>query len=220
MLWAKCGKILTDDSGKIVNCPSNPCVFPAQVKDSKIEWNYMSTICITVSQNLGLVAKKKAKSNCWEECVEWDQNWQNCIEYGQYCDFCGEIQVYNLAGCFDDYNKFAQFFYGKCGVSADGNGKYPQIFEQWYGSTYPTGSAYDCVQNYWKRYFCDLYMLNYKINIQCMNQYWILYSSYMEYSLETYCECFCALKKGTACAVPFLIVMDDVSISGCPSAAP
>lgn len=218
MFWAKCGKILTDSNDYPLNCPSSPCgyysvfgikyryvncdtmqatnqcswyydVFPAQVKDSKIEWNYMSTICITVSQNLGLVAKKKAKSNCWEECIEWDQNWQNCIKYGQHCDFCGEIQVYNLAGCFDDYNKFAQFFYDKCGVSADGNGKYPQIFEQYYGSTYPTESAYDCVQNYWKKYFCDRYMLNYKINVCSMNQYWILHSAWLQQQAEYSCYC-------------------------------
>lgn len=220
MFWAKCGKILTNENGTIINCPSNPCgyysvfgikyrwldsetmqpyntcswyysVFAAQVKDSKIQWNDMYSVCIQVSQNIGLVAKKKVKEGCWMDCAQWDQNWQNCIREYQYCDFCVEIEVYNIAGCFDDYGKFAQFFYGKCGREPDSNGKYPNIFQTSWGYVYMTGEAWDCIENFWNRYFCNLYMLDYKINIQQMNQYWILYSSYSEYQYETYCECYC-----------------------------
>lgn len=220
MFWTKCNKILVDDNGYIVNCPSSPCgyysvfgikyrwlnsdtmqpsnkcswsyhVFPAQVKDSKIQWNYMYSVCIQVSQNKGLVAKKKIRSGCWEDCMQWDQNWQNCLQWGQYCDFCVQIQVYNLAGCFDDYQKFAAFFYGVCGTEPDSNGKYPDIFEEYYGSIYPTGTAQTCIDNYWNKLFTDQYMLNYKINIKHMNQYWILWSNYSEYQYETYCDCYC-----------------------------
>lgn len=220
MFWAKCGKILVDDSKKVINCPSSPCgyysvfgikyrylnqdtmqpsnkcswyydVFPAEVKDSKIQWNYMYNICIQVSQNTGLVAKKKVKTGCWEQCVEWDQSWQNCIEYDEYCDFCAEFEVYNLAGCFDDYNKFAEFFYGKCGVSPDSNNQYPEIFEMWYGNIYPTGSAYDCIENFWNRYFCDKYMLNYKLNYTNHEQRWWQWIAWAEWATYTVCECDC-----------------------------
>lgn len=220
MLWAKCGKILTNENGTIINCPSNPCgyysvfgikyrwlnsetmqpnntcswnysVFAAQVKDSKIQWNDMYSICIQVSQNIGLVAKEKVKEGCWTECSQWDQNGQNCISEYQYCDFCIEMEVYNIAGCFDDYNKFAQFFYSQCGREPDSNGKYPNIFQTSWGNIYMTSEAWDCIESYWNRCFYDIASINYQLTINYKQQLWWIYGYYTDGVYQTQYQCYC-----------------------------
>lgn len=217
MFWAKCGKILTDGTA-IINCPSNPCgwysvfgiryrnldsntmlpsnqcswyydVFPAQVKDSKVVWTNAYNVCITVQQKSGLVAKGKKRQGCLDSCVQWDQNFENCLRWQQYCQFCIQYQLFNLSDCFDTYDKFAQFFYDKCGVSADSNGKYPDIFSTYYGTVYPTEQAYNCVNNYWMKYFCDKYLLNFNLTVYNMSQWWILSGVHIQRQLEYHCYC-------------------------------
>lgn len=219
MIWAKCGKILTDGN-KVINCPSNPCgwysvfgikyrylnqdtmqpsnqcrwyfdVFPSEVKDSRIIWTYMYQVCFQVSQNSGLVAKGKIKQGCWEQCWEWDQNYQNCIDWHEYCDMCIQYQIYNLAGCYDDYNKFAEAFYSACGVSADENGNYPQIFSEWYGTLQPSDSAYNCMDNYWYKRFYDIASVNYNLTINYKQQLWWIYGCYRDGVYTTQYQCNC-----------------------------
>lgn len=214
MFWAKCGKILTDSNDYPLNCPSSPCgyysvfgikyrylneqtlepsdpcrwqydVFPAQVKDSKLQWNDVYNVCIQVSQNKGLVARKTLMEGCWKECTSQSETGQ-CLQQKLYCDFCVQAYVYNLAGCFDDYQDFAEEFYSKCGVLPDQSGNYPDIFEVYYGSVYPTSDANSCIQAYWEKYFCDLYMLNFSLQVQNLNQFWILWGVYHGWDSSTW----------------------------------
>lgn len=224
MFWAKCGKILTDQSGAVVNCDVSPCGFytvlgfkyrylnqdtmqphnkcawyydvqPFQVKDGKIQWNYdMCNVCINISQKAGLVAKKKFKKGCYTECYEWNEAGE-CIDQYEHCDCVMQVQIYNLAGCFDDFNKFAQFFYSKGNISPDSNGKYPEIWENWYGTEYPSDSAHQAIENYWNRYFCDRYMMNYKLNYTNHEQRYWQWVAYQDW--ETYTQCYCYNDEGS-----------------------
>lgn len=190
--WRKCGKIITDGT-KFIRCDKSPCgyyavfgikqralncdtmqandpckwdnyVIVAEVKNGAIQIN---GICLNVDTKKGLCLHKKGKWNCYTQCDEWDQQTGECISEYQYCD-CYQFKVYNLSGCYDDYTKFAEAFYGKCGVEADQNGNYPQIWRQWYGDYITTSDADRCLQE-WQREFNKLYSLNYIINY---NSYW------------------------------------------------
>lgn len=217
MFWTKCGKLIAENN-KLINCNNSPCnyysvfgikyrylnyetmqpnndcnwyysVFASEIKNSSIQWNDMYSICIPVKSKIGLVANKKIKEGCWMDCSQWDQN--GCINEYQYCDFCIEYEVYNLAGCFDEYNSFAQFFYEKCGRTPDSNGKYPNIFQTSYGNVYMTGEANECVENYWKKYFYDMASVNYQITVNYKQQLWWIYGYYRDGVYQTQYQCNC-----------------------------
>lgn len=218
MFWEKCGKILTDDSGSIVNCDYSPCgyysvfgikfrylnkdtmqpqnkckwyydVFPAEVKQGKLIWHNGHEICLQVSQNLGKCGYKKVKLGCMQDCVQWDENWENCIKWQQYCGFVAEIEVYNLSGCYDDYNKFKQYYYSKCeDIQSD---SYPDIFQNSYGYPTLTWQASNCLNNYWKPYFSKNYLLNYQLIYTRHQQRWWQYIAYGFWVNKTYYYCTC-----------------------------
>lgn len=195
MIWLKNNKIVTDETN-IIQCQKCPCgyyavfgikqrllncdtmqpydsckwnnyVVVAEVKNGAIQIN---GICLNVDTKKGLCLHKKGKWNCYTQCDEWDQQ-DNCISEYQYCD-CYQFKVYNLSGCYYTYQEFAEAFYSKCGVEADQNGNYPDIWRQWYGDYITTSDADRCLQE-WQREFNRLYSLNYIINYkECWQRWW------------------------------------------------
>lgn len=211
--WAKCGKILTDGN-KVVKCNNSPCgyygifgikyrwlnqdtmeptnncswsysVAPYEVINNAIRWSDMYTICLSVNRNVGECLHTKVKTGCWEDCVEWDEDWQHCIRTEEYCDFCVELYVYNLIGCYDNFQEFQQVFWGGCEVQPP----YPSIWETWYGNKYPTSEAYNCIENYWNKYFCDRYMLSYNLIKYSKVQWWTLWVG-TRYQEIQHCYCY------------------------------
>jgi hypothetical protein len=148
-------------------CSWNYSVEAKEVINGAVNWDYG---CIKIKNGLGLVGSKKGKFNCWSECYEWDEN-DNCIDQYESCE-CIEVEVYNISGCFSEYQEFEAAFYGGCGITPDSSGQYPAIFQTYYGYKYMSSSAWDCVENYWNRIFSEKYLLNYNIEIQYMNQNW------------------------------------------------
>lgn len=214
--WAKCGKVLTDGT-KIVRCdnppcgyyavfgikyrsldqetmePSNKCywsysVAPYEVLNNAIQWNDMYNICLSVNRNVGECLHTKKRAGCHEECVNWDDS-GNCIESKETCDFCVEVIVYNLTGCYDKYQDFEARFWGGCGRSPDAQGKYPQIWEVSYGSKQPTGDAHICINEYWNKYFCDRYMPSYNLIYYSKVQWWTLKVQARHEMIE-HCICY------------------------------
>ena len=216
--WAKCGKILTQ-GGKVVKCDNPPCgyytvigikfrylndstmeptneckweydVAPYNVLENKITWSYAYNVCLEVDRKQGLCGTKKIRMGCYEDCAEWDENWENCLETYEWCDFCVEVEIYNLAGCYDDYNEFCEAFYGKCGVTPDENGDYPKMWQNWYGTIYPSDQARECIEGYWNIYFCDKYMVNYILNYTNHEQRYWQWIAYEEWSYTDMCDCY------------------------------
>ena len=211
-LWRKCGNLIKNSDDTLTRCDSSPCgyyalfgvkyrnlncqtmkpqcywysnVFPFHVTERKILWDWYS-ICIEVSQNKGLCGTKKGKFNCWTDCYEWDEN-GNCINPQQYCT-CLEIEVYNISGCYDDYQKFAEYIYTPCGVTPDANNKFPQIFGSY--SSGMSSDAYYCVSDYWQKYFDSNYMLNFKLNRYSMRNWWYQDCNYTKYTEVKYYFCY------------------------------
>lgn len=212
MFWSKCNKLLVNASGQLINCDNCPCGYWAvlgfkwrwldcdtmqpdlcswnysvqakEVKDNKVDWDYG---CIEISQNMGLCGTKKGKFNCWSDCYNWDDE-GNCIQQMQYCD-CVQVEVYNISGCYDKFNEFEAAFWGGCGVTPDSSGNYPAMWQYWYGSQYQSSAAYDCVENYWEKVFSEKYLLNFKLELQAMNQSWWQGVAGYVYETEYYSYC-------------------------------
>lgn len=212
MFWSKCSKLLVNASGQLINCDNCPCGYWAvlgfkwrwldcdtmqpdlcswnysvqakEVKDNKVDWDYC---CIEISQNMGLCGTKKGKFNCWSDCYNWDDE-GNCIQQMQQCD-CIQVEVYNISGCYDKFNEFEAAFWGGCGVTPDSSGNYPAMWQYWYGSQYQSSAAYDCVENYWQKIFEDKYLLNFKVELQAMNQSWWQGALGYEYEQQAYNYC-------------------------------
>lgn len=211
--WQKCGKLLKDGSN-LSYCDNPPCgyyaifgikyrwlnqqtmqpynqcswefnVQPFEVINNKIQWSWYSSVCIPVNRTMGQSYHGKIRSGCWDQCVEWDQETWECKKYQQYCDFCVQMYVYNISGCFDIYQEFEDYFWGGCGRQQP----YPNIFEEWYGTKYPTSQATECCQNYWNKVFTDKYMLNYALSYISMYQRWSVYGYYGEWAYQTQCYC-------------------------------
>lgn len=210
--WTKCGKILTE-AGKPVLCdnspcpyyaifgikfrwldqetmePTNPCswlydVQPYEVINNAIIWNSYSSACLPVNRNAGECLRTKIRTGCYDQCDQWDEQTGECTHTTEYCNFCAEVIVYNLTGCYDDFHDFEAVFWGGCGVQPP----YPAIWETTYGNKYMTSQASNCVQNYWNKYFCDRYMLNYSITICNMYQWWSIYLKTRYEEIE-FCYC-------------------------------
>lgn len=199
MIWLKNNKIVTDGTNIIqcqkcpcndtsyyavfgikqrsLNCetmqPNDACSWSNSVIVAKVEngtFKYWENIYLPVKAKKGLCLQKKGKWNCSIQCDEWDQQTGECISEFQYCD-CYQFKVYNLTGCYYTYQEFAKVFYSKCGVEADQNGNYPDIWQQWYGDYITTSDADRCLQE-WDREFNRLYSLNYIINYKECWQRW------------------------------------------------
>lgn len=190
MFWTKCNKLLIDGS-QVIDCGNCPCGYYGlfaiiarswDKKTDSVNYCYTSvdvqamevlnnvlrynSRCIPVNRKPdaeGKVGYQKSCIDCYDECVEWDENYENCQKYEEYCMDCSEITVYRISPCFDDYNEFAAWFYGGCGVSPDDNGKYPNIFEESYGQKYMSGNASNCVANHWQAIADAKYKPNIKL---------------------------------------------------------
>ena len=214
-LWMKCGKLLTNGGGTLINCRTCPCgyyavfgikyrpidqntlqptntcswsymVIPAEVIDGRIYWTeYGPTVCIEVNKNLGRCGYRKVVTDCWQDCAQWDYDTWECLQTETYCYFCYEIEVYMISYCYDSYDDFAEAFYTPCNVSPS-NGSYPAIWETYYGGQkYITSTAYNCVQTYWNKAFCDKYMLNFTLRYQILGQCWWQNAGITEYQMAT-----------------------------------
>lgn len=212
MFWSKCNKLLVNASGELINCNNCPCGYWAvlgfkwrrfdcdmqpdlcswsysvqakEVKDNKIDWDYG---CIQINQNMGLCGTKKGKYNC-------QTDFQNCD--------CVEVEIYNISGCFDTYPAFQAAFFSGCGVAPDSSGNYPAIFQTSYGNVYMTSAAANCVKNYWQKIFNDKYLLNFKVELQAMNQSWWQGAAGNAYAPYYYCgdaNCYWQSQYQGSCA--------------------
>lgn len=224
--WMKCGKIITNGSGNPIysnNCPCgyyalfafsiryydystgtiNECsepqvdVMPYQVIDNKITYN---GICMEINREKDSEGKNgyyKVCTDCWEECIEWDENYENCLQTGTTCMTCQEIKVYKISGCYDDYNDFAEYFYTPCEVSEP----YPQIFQVYYYGTYPTEAAYNCIYNYWMSYASNLVVPRFSAVYNIKSSYVGVYMNSAKYNTiidgyYTWCDGTCTEDDG------------------------
>lgn len=206
MFWRKCGKIIRDDGG-IVRCDRSPCPYYAifgfkyrslnqdtmepynkcswqfdigvyTVDQGKIEW---MGACINVSTNVGECAHKKFKSGCWTDCAEWDEN-DNCIREEEYCDFVYEVYVYNISGCYDDYDKFQDAFFGECGIERNEEGKYDQdILDE-------NDRPWDCLER-WNQKFKSEYALSFKVDVKSQIQSWSICGISNDNEWVKWCGC-------------------------------
>lgn len=139
----------------------------------EIQYMYAMPIKIKINGNKGFCGSTTFKNiSDWEQCKQWNQDWTECKEWYFPCWDAAEIQVYNLSGIIEKYEDFAEEFYKYCGVLPDSNQKYPDIVSDYYGYIELTSQGYNCVQNYWKPLFMDLYSLNYKTVWQIKAQCW------------------------------------------------
>lgn len=212
--WAKCGKVLTDGT-KVVKCnnppcgyyavfgikyrwlnsetmePSSPCswsysVGPYEVINNAIIWNEMYTVCLSVNRTVGECLHTKIRSGCYDMCDQWDEETGECTHSTEYCEFCAEVVVYNLTGCYDKFQDFERVFWTPCGNTPP----YPAMWETWYGNKYISSAASTCVQNYWNQYFCERYMLNYSLTIETLGQCWWENAPAEDYVYTTYAYCY------------------------------
>lgn len=168
--WRKYGKIITDGTS-FIRCDVCPCdsyaVFGIKYKNldcstmqptdaDKCRWHH--DIVVTEVKNNTFFWRdcqlkvSSQKGLCLQQKGNWNQN-------------CYQVKVYNLTGCYSDYNTFAEIFYTKCDVEVDAEGFYPQIFDE---NGDVTDAALGCVDE-WLVYFQQMYALNYVINY---NSYW------------------------------------------------
>ena len=209
--WRKCGKIIADGS-KLIRCDVSPCgywavfgikyrsvdqqtlqpydncswyhqIFVSEVIQGAIDWY---GICLKVEAKQGLCLQKKGRWNCYQQCWDWDQETGDCI-YQEFCD-AYQFKVYNLSGCYNEYQKFAEAYYSMCDRQADDQGNYPQIFRQWYGSIILTGDAEDCLGE-WESYFNQRYCLNFTLTYNNCWQRWWYWVAEVMYDYETYYYC-------------------------------
>lgn len=144
-------------TGEADFCRPGVWVEPFEVINNKINGGDYCRRCYEINRTPdedGLVGYSKGCFCCWEDCWDWRENPETgewyCAEMGEYCDDCSEVRVYRLSPCFNKYEDFAAWFYSGCGTEPDEQGKYPDIFQEWYGQKYMTGAAQNCVNNYWQ----------------------------------------------------------------------
>lgn len=208
MFWRKCGKIIRDDAG-IVRCDRSPCPYYAvfgfkyrwinensmepyndctwyfdigiyAVDQGKIEW---MEACIQVSPNVGECAHKKFKSDCFTECYDWDDE-GNCIHEEKHCNYVYEVYVYNLTGCYDDYEKFLDLFFGECGIERNENGEY------WHDPFNTNGANFPwyCYGE-WLEKFKNEYSVSYIIKMKSQIQKWSITGVDNDVEYSRFCGC-------------------------------
>lgn len=171
MFWIKCGKIVTDKSGKLINCDECPCPYwgifvflnrsynkntgqtnycyqSAEVKLLPVEqgclaYSNMYQRKIKVSRKPDANGKVGYVKNC-VGCYEDCVEWDadwNCIRTQQYCDDCSQITVYRISPCFQTKKQALEYFYADTEVIPDTNGNYPD--EQ-------SNQYYNTLENVWR----------------------------------------------------------------------
>ena len=204
MFWRKCGKLISDGAS-IIRCDYSPCPYYAvlgfkyrwlnqetmeptdkctwsfevgvyTVQQGKIDW--MET-CIPISTNSGEVAHKKFKSGCWTDCFEWDDQ-GNCINEVEHCMNAYEVYVYNISGCYDNYEDFLDAFYGECGIQRNEEGKYDEDPLE--------GGSSSCMET-WLKKFKDEYALTYSIKMKSQIQTWYINGLDQDWTYTKYCGC-------------------------------
>lgn len=135
-------------------CYKNLNVFAYNVINNSIDVSqYMyayDNICVPISRtpdSSGKVGSLETSIISPYDCAEYNDDYTECLKHyiNKY-----QIDIYRIGACYDDYNEFASWFYGGCGVSPDADGKYPAIFEQSYGQTVMTSNASNCIYNHWQ----------------------------------------------------------------------
>lgn len=141
---------------KIDSCSYSISVAAHEVIDNAIQAGDYCRRCISINRtpnDKDVVGSDKGCYCCYSYCVNgyYDENDQwICTDNYESCEDCSEIVVYRLSPCFDKYEDFAEWFYSGCGISPDSNGRYPNIFDEWYGQKYMSGSALNCVYCHWQ----------------------------------------------------------------------
>ena len=205
------------DTGEPYNeCSWSYTVQPMEVINSKINYdNYGPRRCIEVNRQPdgeGKVGYVKSCEDCWDECCEWNEDWSECLRTCRYCYDCSEIYVYRLSPCFDSMQEFAEWFYSGCGVQPDSQGNYPALTEVWYGTSYTSSAAYECIDNYWMRKALDKYALNYEVFVDFFAQEWQQWFHSYDYTYETYTYSYCT-SPNTYCDCA---TYDDNGCASCP----
>lgn len=166
MIWIKCGKVVTDKSGKVINCDDCPCPYWGifaflnrsynkdtgqvnycyqsvdvkllPVEQGCLEYSYMYQRKIKVSRKPDANGKVGYVKNC-VGCWEDCYEWDqdwNCIRTQQYCDDCSQITVYRISPCFQTKKQALEYFYADTEVIPDTNGNYPE--DEWSDQYYST----------------------------------------------------------------------------------
>lgn len=111
--------------------------------------NYGTKICIPISRSAamsGLVGSRSGTIDSTEVCAEYNDDYTECLRYNKVSY---DIKIYRIGKCFDDYDAFAEYFYGPCGVEPDSDGNYPAIFNGDPINGSYTSVAGDCLYTYW-----------------------------------------------------------------------
>jgi len=67
------------------------------------------------------------------------------------CMDCSEVKVYRMSSCFETEQELAAFLYPPCNIEPDPEGKYPDVFMDWYGGQkIMTEEATNCANSYWQ----------------------------------------------------------------------
>lgn len=217
--WTKCEKLIVNEGNKLLKCDECPCGYYAlfafktfsinqqtmetnycnpyihveafEVIDNKINAGANCRRCIEVSRtpdDKDIVGYSKGCFCCWEDCWDWD-NEGNCTQREEWCDDCSETWVYRMSPCFDKYDDFASWFYSGCGTSPNEQGKYPDIWDWWYGEKYMTGAAGDCINNHWQGLAETKYLVFCKIHYK-QDEFRVYSESYAGPHISTRCGQF------------------------------
>lgn len=104
-------------------------------------------VCIPISRSAamsGQVGSYKETFTSKHYCAEYNST--ACV---RFYNISVDIRVYRIGKCFDDYDAFAEYFYGPCGVEPDENGEYPAIFSGDPVNGNWTSAAGGCLYSYW-----------------------------------------------------------------------
>lgn len=198
MLWKSDNILIKDSNNKLVDCVNCPCgaygVFGFKYRYvdnttnkpfNQCRWQFDLIVCkvqnnqiippfvfddeyITINGTSGLVASGTNSFNCYQQCVNYDENDQ-CI-YQTYCDYI-QYQCYCLL--YDnDYNNFKNKFYQNVSSITPTDNIYPNVFNS-YGDLTSDGIT---GKNYWNNYFLQRYSLSYKTVFYNGVQNWNLWA--------------------------------------------
>ena len=153
-------------------------------------------LCVKLSRTAdpatGIVASvdKDIKDPASSDCDEWNDDYTVCLKPAEW-RIHYEIKVYRIGDAYDDYTKFARYFYSGCGVSPDASGQYPAILELNYGRWTMTGSAQNCIYNYWQQEADRRYKPSCIINYDIYTWSFNLWYPSVECVEEEYCYNYC-----------------------------
>lgn len=175
-IWKKCGKIIANSNGHIVQSRACPCPYYAVIGViSRATDNECS-----VSSQVSVYFVQNGKIMYNGECIEI-----NC-KIGKSAEktFNNTIYTFYTLLIEEDETKFKQKFYSECGYTEN----YPSIFNQNNQLTY---QARNCINNYWLGYFRNNYLLNFQLNGQIRGQCWWQQAGMHEEAYTTYYYDYC-----------------------------